>query len=151
MSSTWDEAVLSALKNMITCCRDIQGFLVKDQMEFGQNNLAVIEESNRKKVELLEKLNFLIENISRHCFTHKQGNFIKKIEHDLIHQLDAEKQKELRLVVQELQFELNKCYNNIIKNIDLVFSNIKQFKEIWDKLLAGKLQMESTYDRMGKV
>jgi hypothetical protein len=149
MQTQWNEAELVALRNMIACCRQIQELLVVDQTAFSQHNFRSLEDSNKKKVDLLEKLNFLVENMNHNFLPNQQSSFMKRIEHD-ISSLSTEKQKEIRSIIKELQLELGKCYNSIIKNIDIAFSSIKQFKEIWDKLLANKTKTDLTYDRLGK-
>lgn len=149
MQTEWNEAELVALRNMIDYCRQIQGLLLNDQQSFSKNNFRTLEESNKKKVDLLEKLNFLIENMNQNFLPNQNNSFMKRIEHDIA-SLSSEKQKEIRSLIKELRIELGKCYNSIIKNIDIVFSSIKQFKEIWDKLLANKLQTDVTYNRLGK-
>jgi len=54
-----------SLRQMLLCCQEMQNLLKKDKKNFSKNDLPAIEESNRRKSEVLQLLNTLAESISQ--------------------------------------------------------------------------------------
>lgn len=118
-----------SLQQMLECCRKMQELLKNDVELFGSNNLALIEESNTIKAELLSKLNSLAAGT--------------KINTDNI----ADESSSL---LAELRSEVMTCYKYITTNSNIVFYQMQQIKEIWDKLATRKSE-NYTYDQNGNT
>jgi len=144
-----DEMTLSVLKEMTECCRTIQELLVQDQLFMDKNDILALEVSNQKKAEQLEKLDELMVQINQHYMTSSQVNIMMRIEQEFSSK-DENKQSEMRLVLREFRDELTKCYSSIVKNIDIIFEGMKQFKNIWDKLIEHRSKSVDTYEEMVK-
>lgn len=152
MQTSWDDVIVFSLRNMLNCCREIRDLLLKDQRNFVRPDLSAIEaivESNKKKTELLNKLDLLAANINQRELDTQPSRFLEKLEQDM-QSLDQRRREEIRTIVKDLRIELKACDNSIAKNMDMILANLNQFKSIWDTLLAYKSQNDCTYDRMGE-
>jgi hypothetical protein len=149
MQTLTDETAISIVKDMTQCCRDIQALLVLDQIQFEKNNMELLDESNQQKIIKLEQLNHLMEKMNRQYLSAPHSSLMHKIKHDIALQ-HPDKQAEFQAVMHEFQLEMAKCYSGVTKNIDTVYSSIKQFKDIWDKLLSQQARASDTYESIGK-
>ncbi len=140
MLSHNDSSLQPLLKEMLQCCQDIQEILKNDKDYFIKNDLASIEKSNIKKKELLEKLNFLSVNMN----SRDQSK-------DLFERVASAAQQEVTSLAEKLKIEIAACYKSIIINSTIVFSNLQQLKEIWDKLASYNSNNNCVYDGKGGI
>jgi len=138
-----DSALLTSLKEMLHCCKEIQLLLHKDKDCFSHHQLNLIDLSNQKKVELLNKLNILVNDLHTNEKASDLWSKIAKNHQEFIPVEDVE----LQQLMQELKSEILTCYKYIGVNSHIVFTNLQQLKEIWDKLLACK--SNDIYDNKG--
>lgn len=144
MLSTSDNTLFLTLKQMVRCCQDIQALLEADKDHFIQNHLTLIEESNKKKSELIVKLDVLANELNGR---HPDG-LMKRIGQNKT-DLTSAGHDELASVVEELKAEVNKCYKYISINSNIVFTNLQQLKEMWDKIVVCK--PGDVYDHTGST
>ena len=147
MVSNKDGSLLALLKEMLKCCNDVQEALRNDKNFFVKNDIASIEKSNFKKTELLEKLNFLSSKINSQD---SAKTFFNKIEQE-VEKSAPEAQEELTSLAEKLKAEVTACYNCIMINSTIVFSNLQQIKGLWDKFASCNLSNNCVYDRKGAI
>ncbi len=135
MPNNMDSAFLSAIKEMLRCCKEIQLLLRNDKDYFSKNQLTHVDNSNQKKAELLHQLNSLTTQLSSDHQSASMWNKLQQTQQDLL---------------QELKTEILACYQYLMVNSGIVFANLQQLKDIWDKLLACKPK-EPIYDRNGVI
>lgn len=143
-----DSTLIIALKQMIKYCQEIRELLKNDKDYFTKNKLSNLEESNKKKIELIDELNFLADDISISRLQDQTGGFLQKIENDATN-LDPQAKSELMATINELKAEISECYKFIVSNSNIVFANIQVLKDIWDKLLSCKTGIDYIYDHTG--
>ena len=141
-------SILSSFKEMIKCCQEIQTLLSNDLSHFSKNEYVSIEENNKKKFDLLNKLNSLAVEINTRHADGSPANFLEKLAQDPNYSTPTA-QHEINHILQELKSEIEKCYKHVMTNSDVVFSNIQQLKYIWDQLLSKS--DNHVYDRIGNV
>ena len=111
--------------------------LKKDKKNFSKNDLPAIEESNRRKSEVLQLLNTLAESISQPDQSASE--------------LGSESQQELNDLAKELKSEIAACYKYIATNSTVVFANLQQLKELRDKLSSNCSVAQGVYDDKGSI
>lgn len=132
MLNNSENALFSTLKKMVKHCQEMRQLLEDDKQYFTQRQLKLIQESNKKKADVITQLSVLANELNAQ---HPEG-FAKKVE-----------QQDVLQVMDELKSEVTKCYKHIMVNSSIVFINLQQVKQIWDTLLASK--PSQVYDRSG--
>lgn len=120
--------VVDSLKEMIQHCKNIQILLETDRNHFSNNDLKSLEESNVKKAELINQLNQLVTQVDTH---------------------EIKSKTDIDSIINQLKTEVNQCYKLLAVNNNIVFTNMQQLKEIWDKLAVQQRTAESIYDHNG--
>ena len=138
-----DGALLASLRQMLDCCKEIQNLLQHDKEYFTENQLDKVNESNQKKAALLDKLNLLAVEVN----SKKQ---LTTLFNDAAQEVN-QPQSELRTLVSELKEEISNCYKYVVVNSGIVFANLQQLKNIWDKMLACKSSDTCVYDNKGSI
>lgn len=142
-----DGALLSSVRQMLDCCREIQNLLQHDKEYFTENQLDKVNESNQRKAELLDKLNLLaVEVNSKKQLTSLFNDTLQDVNQPL-----SGTQSELRTLVGELREEISNCYKYVVINSGIVFANLQQLKNIWDRMLACKTDDTCVYDNKGSI
>ena len=108
------------IKEMISRCQEIRELLVNDQQHFGKNDLDALEASNKKKGEMLDYLNYLARDFNQ------------------VNDINGMSTPELQNLIENLKTEIATCYESIVINNQVVYANMQQIKEVWDKLLTRK-------------
>lgn len=132
MLNNAENSLFLTLKQMVRRCQEMGQLLEDDKNHFTQNQFKLIQESNKKKADLITQLGVLANELN----THHPDGFAKKVEHQEVHS-----------VIEELKSEITKCYKQISLNSSIVFINLQQLKQIWDKLLESK--PSELYNRSG--
>lgn len=127
------DSFLVNIKEMVNCCREIQLLLRKDKDFFSQNQIGLVDDSNQKKAELLNRLNNLTTEISSSSQATALWSKLKASQQNLL---------------EELRTEVLACYQYLTINSGIVFANLNQLKNIWDKLVALQPKT-STYNDQG--
>ncbi len=142
------DSLVRSLKEVVQCCQDMQGLLQADYAHFTKNDLAALEQNNQNKAELISQLSTLMDQLNVHYAKDHPGGFLEQVEAD-ISSLDPAAQKEVGSALGDLKSEIAKCYHSILTNSHIVFANLRQLKELWDKLLAREPSMACVYDQKG--
>lgn len=137
-----DNSLFLSLKQMVRCCQEMHQLMENDRSNFERNRLDLIDESNQQKNILISKLSVLVEELNSRYPDGLIKNYIQNANN-----LTSAAQHEILNVIDELKSEITKCYKYITINSNIVFFNLQQIKEIWDKLLACKPTV--VYDRAG--
>lgn len=141
-----EATILSALKDMIVYCRNMQSLLVKDQDSFSHNDMTSLNESNEQKTNVIYKLSALVNEITMHASPNQ--HLLENLETQAM-SFSPNARTEFFTLVDELKSEIAKCYKSMITNSHVVFSNLHQLKTVWDQLSTHKPNMECVYDHKG--
>lgn len=142
-----EQAYRSSIQEMLQCCRDIQLLLTEDKNIFSQQNLPSLEKSNQQKMELLTKIGALAEYIK---MQHLQNIAVDATSGKEI--LPASSMStEIQTLLSDLKAEIALCYKSIMTNSTIVFTNLQQLKEVWDKLLSYNASSDCLYDDKGII
>lgn len=144
------KALVSSLKQMTKYCRDIQELLDADKAHFSKNALSNISDSNNSKAIILEKLTALINEINANSEHNQSGNFLDSIEKNA-DGYDRPTKSEITSAINELKSEIAIAYQSLATNSKIIFSNIQQLHNIWEKLSVCRSQIECVYDHKGST
>lgn len=122
------DSVRVSLMEMVRYCREIRILLDNDITSFSTDNLEALEVNNKKKSDVIERLNSMAK---------------------ALHKNDVENDAELSGIVNELKMEVKDCFKSIVMNNNIVNANMNQLREIWDKVLSHKQSTEGLYDNAG--
>jgi hypothetical protein len=136
-----DRLLQEKMMLVIQYCQNIQVLLEKDKTHFGDNNLKLLAESNQDKSLVLDKLSVTVSELQNHLQRHHQGESFNTLE-----KIPAYSE-----IIKKLKSELNKCYQSLTVNNHIVFANLNQLKDIWDKLLSSKIEANGMYDHTGSI
>lgn len=148
MPTNADDVLIASLKQMVNYCKEIQELLKNDTDHFSKAEISAIEESNHHKTHLLDNLSHLLNELSSHTLKHKSGNFLEAIEQAGANMNEAAR-SELKAHIQELKLHLAACYESLIINSKVIYTNIHQLKALWDKLLNCRSEINVVYDNRG--
>jgi hypothetical protein len=132
MQKSSDDITLTAVKQLISYCQDIQKILQADQQLFIDNDLPGLIASNQQKNLLLERMMAQKDIITR------STNNINKHPNS-------------NNILTQLKTELASCYQSTIINYQVVFANLMHLKSIWDQLLAAQEKPDRVYDHTGSL
>jgi|GEM_PF-5215310 hypothetical protein len=141
---------VSALKQMTTYCRKIKELLDYDQIHFSSNAITSISDSNHQKTILLEKLTTLINEINSSISPALSDGFLDAIEKHA-ENFDAHIKTEIMAALNELKSEIQAAYQFLSTNSKIIFTNIKQLHNFWEKLSACSSRNECVYDHKGST
>jgi hypothetical protein len=136
MSEHSTEHLASSLKEMSEHCQVMLSVLKADRDLFVENDMSALEANNKRKMELIDRLNLLVKGITDR---YPQGIL-----------QDASLSGDVHELVKGLAPQVSECYDSIAINKNIVYSNMTHLKNVWDKILALKSEMNSVYDRMGQ-
>lgn len=136
---------LSSLEKMLDFFQGLRQLLEDDKLFFSQNNIAGIEESNKKKSILLEELAQLVNEFNETSFANKNDTLIETLSKNSKN-LQPGVRNSIHELAQKLEAEMVECYESLAVNNKIVFSNIQKLKEFWEKLSSFKLDGECVYD-----
>lgn len=125
-------SLMHLLKDMSIRCQDIRELLSLDKLYFSNNNLNGLEESNIKKVDAINQLSILAQELKSNV------------------DIDKLTSPELQNSVANLKSEIAACYDLIVTNNDIVFTNMQQLKEIWDRVVQ-QTSTDTVYDHTGST
>ena len=134
-----------SLKKMVNYCHDIKVLLKNDTEHFSNNDISKIEVSNKSKMELIDKLNLLTHELDGYYLNNQAGSILERIEKESGDKGDVQN------TLAELKTEIANCYQYIMTNSSIVFSNLHHLKRIWDNLLAASPNMDCVYDQSGNT
>jgi hypothetical protein len=132
MEKQANKQIQDVLIDMRAHCKEIRALLEKDKNYFHENNFASLNESNTKKIDIINQLNEMAAYLSRQ-------------------KLLIENVTPLNPLVADIKAEIAHCYNHIMINTSVVFANMQQLKEICDKLTSCKQGLETVYDKTGNT
>jgi hypothetical protein len=136
-----DRLLQEKIMLVIKYCQNIQALLEKDKTHFGDNNLKLLAESNKDKSLILEKLSVVVSELQSHLQQYHRGESFNTLE-----RIPAYSD-----MIKKLKLELNKCYQSLTVNNHIVFANLNQLKDIWDKLLSSQKETDGVYDHTGSI
>lgn len=148
MLTNSDHILLASLKQMVKYCKEIKELLKNDSEHFSKAEISAIEESNQHKSFLLERFSHLLNELSSHTLKNNAGNLLEALEQAAA-DLDNKSQREFNLYLDELKTHLADCYESLIINSKVVYTNINQLKALWDKLLCCRSEINLVYDNRG--
>lgn len=149
MANQSARSLATALKQMVLYCRELQGLLDADKTHFSSNAIKDVNESNQKKVLLIEKLNVLVSETYSHASPeHQSSGILELIEKTAENFAPAEK-REIHSMLDEFKTEIANSYQHILVNSKIIFAGTQQLRLIWDKLQACRSEVESVYDNKG--
>lgn len=140
--------LMNALKQIISHCQELQTAFLIDQENFSKNNLSMLDESNQKKKVLINKISTQTNELNTVFFADQNGSLLEKIE-KYIDSMDAAKADEGKKILAAFSVEIAKCSHNIVVNNNIVHANIRNLKDLWDKLMRGKNESVCLYDHTG--
>ncbi len=134
-----DGHLLQQIAHISQTCGAIQALLEADQTHFSNNKMDALGESNKEKTQLLDNLSIAVSELRTHLQTRYPGQTL-----DTIDNSPAFMEK-----VATLKMELQDCYQALAINNHIVYANLNQLKNIWDKILASQKSTDCIYDQAG--
>jgi hypothetical protein len=122
------EAAKNVLLDIISGCRELNQILLNDTVSFTKDDLDTIESNNRKKNIVLNEINLLSQSLKNN-------------------QLNSD--NELRDLISQMTHEIQDCFKSMVINNNIINNNMKQLKDIWDKLLENNTEHAHLYDKNG--
>ncbi len=126
------KTIIPVLQQMLACCEKIQVFLQTDQDYLRKNTISKMTGSNQKKTELLFELQSLMENFQ-------------------LQKQQLQQQGGDQTLVNQLRDEINKCYQYIMTNSQVIFANLHQLKLMHDRFIMQQQVTPGVYDCKGTV
>lgn len=132
--------LLSPLKQLVKYCQELQHLLQLDTDYFATHDLPQIEEANKNKITVIEQMNSLLQTLPSHEL--KSILSTAAIPHE---------KNTLQNTLNELKLEIQKCYQSMAVNNQIIYANIKNLKNVWDQILACQKTSNGVYDETGKI
>lgn len=140
------DALIASVKQMVNYCQEVHHLLMNDENHFQKQDLSSLDQSNKKKEELLDKLNSLTSGFAQDGLMSQAGGLLDNIEHT---DIDVNKKQELRQIIADLKAEISNCYEYVISNTHIISANLQFIQSIRQGLLSFTTEMESVYDNTG--
>jgi flagellar biosynthesis/type III secretory pathway chaperone len=148
MSQRSDQEVIATLKQMLQFCHSIQVSLQGDLDHFSKNEMEKIGPSNDLKMQLLTRLSKLTQELKELLPEGTSADMIATLE-TYSAKSDTREKQEMNRLVRDLKLQIEKCYQYLLTNSKVVYTNLSHLNNIWDKLLASKSESQSLYDHRG--
>jgi hypothetical protein len=136
--------VIVTLKQMIKLCNEVQELLLNDKNRFSQNKLEDMAESNLAKTKLLENLNLLTHELQ--SSTSRTNN--NQLFEGLLKHKEFATHPEICTLSKELSHAVAKCYQELLINSKIIYTNLCQYKQLWNTLLGSK-NTDLVYENKG--
>jgi hypothetical protein len=135
------DMIVLSLKKMISYCIEMQELLKKDAAHFAMNEVSVLEENNKRKAEVIEKLNIAVKELNTSYPIESLQNLLQSKNHTPQHDV-------LKNALESLRAEIGICNKHLAVNNHIVRSNMEYIKEIWSQVVSFKAEL-NLYDNKG--
>lgn len=133
MTTANAQSLIHSLEEMIITCHSIETLLDDDKNLFIKHNFHQVDENNQRKIRLLERLNQLINEMN---IPHtSETNFLDSIDQMAAH-FAIDNRSKIQNLIHDLKLALTQCYQHLAVNSKIIFTNIKQFNELSEKLFT---------------
>jgi len=154
MSMQSDQTLVVSLKQMVQYCHSIQQSLELDQEYFRKNDMARISKSTEDKAQLIERMTNLTNDLKSDLKymgpANKSGDILAALE-NYSARPDTREKREINTLVRELKSVIEKCHQYLLTNSKVVYTNMSNLKNTWDKLLACQSDSNCLYDHKGNT
>jgi hypothetical protein len=133
-----NDILTSSLKKMLSHCQELHRLLVEDQHYFINKDMDGLEQSNKRKTDLLEDLAQLTNHVNELNTKHSATPSLNVID---------DESNEIKNLRSELENEMVKCYEHLAVNNKIVITNIQRIKEFWNKLTSLSTEAAFVYDQ----
>ncbi len=143
-----DKVIVNSLQEMLQCCNALTESLKLDQEYFKKNEMTKLHASNDIKAQHIERLVHVASDLKSGQPTNHKDNFLTALEKYSADQNSPEK-REINTLVRDINVAMKKCYDVILTNSQVINANLTKLKNIWEGLLASRLENNSVYNHKG--
>jgi hypothetical protein len=140
-----NEMIYKALEQMITSVQQLSELFINDHALFKTNDLATINISNEKKLNLLNSLGNSAAQLQKSLPTTSSGQ--NQTLSDYLNQIDYHHASRIRSKINALHEQLTSGYQQLLCNNQVVTHNLGMINDIWERLLRISRQNLGVYEK----